>query len=205
MLDSRPSRHLAPTAMMECLNNNTNAIQAIAAVAIACLTGVLVWATLRYARAADKSLQLSKEQLDREWRPHLHVEVRKTKEGDAMMFVTNLAKPSVLVKTLRIRIDETGQYPATIHPLNIPLLGGHGDKKNIARDLVEELQFRGLVPTILQPSHQWRGAMSVSLVFESAGTYPETKWVGFVVTVRHNAIAELDPIRDVLATADPGK
>jgi len=41
------------------------------------LSVVLARATLRYAKAADRGLELSREQFEREWAPELHVRLER--------------------------------------------------------------------------------------------------------------------------------
>ncbi len=58
------------------------------------LSVVLARATLRYAKAADHGLELSREQFEREWAPELHVRLERASTADAKIVLTNLARAS---------------------------------------------------------------------------------------------------------------
>ena len=62
------------------------------------LSVVLARATLRYAKAADHGLELSREQFEREWAPELHIRLERASTADAKIIITNLARASVLLQ-----------------------------------------------------------------------------------------------------------
>src|SRR5579884_1704590 len=85
------------------------------------LSVVLARATLRYAKAADHGLELSREQFEREWAPELHVRMERASSADARIIITNLARASVLVQMRTM----TQAMPFERQYLNDPLVGGN--------------------------------------------------------------------------------
>ena len=66
-------------------------IPVIATVVTTILSVVLARATLRYAKATDKSLALAREEFERQWSPELHVKLEKLSSRKTNIVVTNLA------------------------------------------------------------------------------------------------------------------
>ena len=67
-------------------------IPLLATIVTTLVTVILARATLRYAAATDKSLELAREQFEREWAPELHIHIERLSEEDAKVIITNLAK-----------------------------------------------------------------------------------------------------------------
>jgi hypothetical protein len=88
------------------------------------LSVVLARATLRYAKAADRGLELSREQFEREWAPELHVRLERASTADARIIITNLARASVLLQLVQLR-TMTHAMPFERQYLNDPLVGGN--------------------------------------------------------------------------------
>src|SRR4029077_18038458 len=88
------------------------------------LSVVLARATLRYAKAADRGLELSREQFEREWAPELHVRMERASTADARIIITNLARASVLLQLVQLR-TMTHAMPFERQYLNDPLVGGN--------------------------------------------------------------------------------
>src|SRR5258708_26585260 len=88
------------------------------------LSVVLARATLRYAKAADRGLELSREQFEREWAPELHVRLERASTADAKIIITNLARASVLLQLVQLR-TMTHAIPFERQYLNDPLARAH--------------------------------------------------------------------------------
>src|SRR5690242_15491234 len=88
------------------------------------LSVVLARATLRYAKAADRGLELSREQFEREWAPELHVRLERASTADARIVLTNLARAAVLLQLVQLR-TMTHAVPFERQYLNDPLVGGN--------------------------------------------------------------------------------
>ena len=84
---------------------------------------VLARATLRYVEATDRSLELAREEFEREWNPDLHIKMERTSANEARIIVTNLAKTSVLLQLLQLR-KLSHATPFERCRLNDPLVGG---------------------------------------------------------------------------------
>jgi len=67
------------------LEDLVNFIPIIATVVTSILSVLMAQATLRYAKAADKSLALAREEFEREWAPELHVKLAKVSATDSVI------------------------------------------------------------------------------------------------------------------------
>jgi len=83
--------------------NWANYIPILATMVTTLLSIVLARATLRYAHATDRMLELTREQFEREWAPELHVRLEKVSATDARVIITNLAKASVLLQLVQLQ------------------------------------------------------------------------------------------------------
>ena len=61
-------------------------IPVIATVVTTILSVVLARATLRYAKATDKSLALAREEFEREWSPELHIKLERVSASEAKLW-----------------------------------------------------------------------------------------------------------------------
>jgi cell division protein FtsL len=100
-----------------------NFIPVLATIVTTILSIVLARATLRYAHAADRTLELAHEQFEREWAPELHLRMERTAATDARLVITNLAKTSVLLQLVQLRSTDHA-LPFEKQYLNEPLVGG---------------------------------------------------------------------------------
>src|SRR5437868_15365378 len=98
-------------------------IPVIATIVTTCFSIVLARATLRQVEATDKGLALAREEFEREWAPELHIKLRRLSATELEIYVTNLAKASVLLEVLQFR-NLTGARPFEKCTLNDPLIGG---------------------------------------------------------------------------------
>src|ERR1700744_4438646 len=94
------------------------------------LSVVLARATLRYGKAADHGLEVSREQFEREWAPDLHVRLERASTADAKIVITNLARASVLLQLVQLR-TMTHAMPFERQYLNDPLVGGNSWTQHI--------------------------------------------------------------------------
>src|SRR6185437_4789632 len=98
-------------------------IPVLATIVTTLLSIVLARATLRYAHASDRTLELAHEQFEREWAPELHIRLERVSATDARLIITNLAKTSVLLQLVQLR-NVSGVFPLEKQYLNDPLVGG---------------------------------------------------------------------------------
>ena len=153
----------------------------LATIVTTLVTVILARATLRYAHATDKSLELAREQFEREWAPELHIHIERVSEEDASIIITNLAKSSVLLQLVQIRKLQDA-VPFAKYPLNHPLVGG--------RSWMEDVGDRFLA----LGSHEFRGTVAASATFFCSGRLYRTDWFRFEVEVSGKAILRLVPI-----------
>ena len=102
------------------LYSNSAAVQAAASLVTLFLTFVLVWATLRYVKATKDSLQVAREQLEREWRPDLHVKLRAD-AGRVFIDCTNLGRAAVLADAVLLEAENGEKSQAAV---DLPILPG---------------------------------------------------------------------------------
>ena len=156
-------------------------IPLLATIVTTLVTVILARATLRYAAATDKSLELAREQFEREWAPELHIHIERLSEEDAKVIITNLAKSSVLLQLVQIRkIHEA--VPFAKYPLNHPLVGG--------RSWMEDVGDRFLA----LGSQEFRGTVAASATFFCSGRLYRTDWFRFELEVSGRNILRLVPI-----------
>jgi len=156
-------------------------IPLLATIVTTLVTVILARATLRYAAATDKSLELAREQFEREWAPELHIHIERLSEEDAKVIITNLAKSSVLLQLVQIRKIHDA-VPFAKYPLNHPLVGG--------RSWMEDVGDRFLA----LGSQEFRGTVAASATFFCSGRLYRTDWFRFQVEVRRGEIRRLDPV-----------
>jgi hypothetical protein len=163
------------------LQSVINLIPLVATVVTTLVTVILARATLRYSSATDKSLELAREQFEREWAPELHIHIERLSEEDAKIIITNLAKSSVLLQLVQIRKIHDA-VPFAKYPLNHPLVGG--------RSWMEEVGDRLLV----LGDRGFRGTIAASATFFCSGRLYRTDWFRFEVEVSGRNIVRLVPI-----------
>lgn len=153
----------------------------LATIVTTLVTVILARATLRYAAATDKSLDLAREQFEREWAPELHIHIERVSEEDASIIVTNLAKSSVLLQLVQIRKLQDA-VPFAKYALNHPLVGG----RSWMEDAGDKFLALG--------SHEFRGTVAASATFFCSGRLYRTDWFRFDVEVSGKTIVRLVPI-----------
>jgi cell division protein FtsL len=153
----------------------------LATIVTTLVTVILARATLRYAAATDKSLELAREQFEREWAPELHIHVERLSEEDARVIITNLAKSSVLLQLVQIRKLQDA-VPFAKYALNHPLVGG--------RSWMEDVGDRFLA----LGSQEFRGTVAASATFFCSGRLYRTDWFRFELEVSGRTILRLVPI-----------
>jgi hypothetical protein len=162
------------------LSTLVNFIPVLATIVTTMLSIVLARATLRYAHAADRTLELAHEQFEREWAPELHVRLERGSGEDARIIITNLAKTSVLLQLLQLR-NTSSPMPFEKQYLNDPLVGGAAWNGHIGERLlhVTGSDFKGLV--------------AASASFYAAGRLFRTDWFRFNVEIRRGQIEKIHP------------
>jgi hypothetical protein len=145
------------------------------------LSVVLARATLRYAKAADHGLELSREQFEREWAPELHVRLERASATDARIIITNLARASVLLQLVQLR-TMTHAMPFERQYLNDPLVGGNTWTQHIGGRI---LAITG---------NDFEGTIAASVSFYAAGRLYRSDWFRFDVEIEHGRFAKVEPV-----------
>jgi len=163
------------------LEDLVNFIPIIATVVTSILSVLMAQATLRYAKAADKSLALAREEFEREWAPELHVKLAKVSATDSVIIVTNLAKISVLIQMVQLkRLSHAIPFERIF--LNEPLVGGMTWTQNFQRRL------------ITATGDDFDGPIAASITFFASGRMFRTDWFRFQIKVKRGQIIDLEPI-----------
>jgi hypothetical protein len=158
-----------------------NFIPVLATIVTTILSIVLARATLRYAHAADRTLELAHEQFEREWAPELHLRLERVSGADARLVITNLAKTSVLLQLIQLR-NVSGTFPLEKQYLNDPLVGGMAWNGPIGEHL---LHLTG---------HNFSGPIAASASFYSSGRLFRTDWFRFKIEIHGGRIERIDPV-----------
>jgi hypothetical protein len=145
------------------------------------LSVVLARATLRYAKAADHSLELSREQFEREWAPELHVRLERASTADARIVITNLARASVLLQLVQLR-TMTHAMPFERQYLNEPLVGGTTWNQHMGERIL------GIA------GNDFEGTIAVSVSFYSAGRLYRTDWFRFDIEIVRGRFEKVEPV-----------
>lgn len=145
------------------------------------LSVVLARATLRYAKAADHTLELSREQFEREWAPELHVRLERASTADAKIVLTNLARASVLLQLVQLR-TMTHAMPFERQYLNDPLVGGSTWTQHIGDRI---LAITG---------NDFEGTIAASVSFYAAGRLYRSDWFRFDVEIERGRFEKIEPV-----------
>jgi hypothetical protein len=145
------------------------------------LSVVLARATLRYAKAADHTLDLSREQFEREWAPELHVRLERASTADAKIVLTNLARASVLLQLVQLR-TMTHAMPFERQYLNDPLVGGSTWTHHIGDRI---LAITG---------NDFEGTIAASVSFYAAGRLYRSDWFRFDVEIDRGRFEKIEPV-----------
>jgi len=141
---------------------------------------VLARATLRQVEATDRSLELAREEFEREWSPDLHVKIERMSATEAKVVVTNLAKTSVLLQLLQLR-KLSHAMPFERCRLNDPLVGG--------MTWSQEMGKRILACT----GEEFEGPLAAAITFYASGRMYRTDWFRSQIQVREGRIVSLEP------------
>jgi hypothetical protein len=155
-------------------------IPVIATIVTTFFSIVLARATLRYVEATDRSLELAREEFEREWNPDLHIKIERVSNSDAQIIVTNLGKTSVLLQLLQLR-KLSHATPFERCRLNDPLVGG--------LTWTQEMGKRILACT----GYEFEGPIAAAMTFYAAGRMYRTDWFRSQIVVREGRIVSLEP------------
>ena len=158
-----------------------NLIPVLATVVTTILSIILARANLRYAHAADRTVELAHEQFEREWAPELHIRLERAGATDAKIIVTNLAKTSVLLQIIQFR-NIAGPLPLEKQQLNDPLIGGTAWTSHLGERI---LNLTG---------KEFAGPIAASVSFYAAGRLFRTDWFRFKVEVRGGRFEKIEPV-----------
>ena len=157
-----------------------NYVPVIATVVTSFFSVVLARATLRYVEATDKSLNLAREEFEREWSPDLHIKLERVSPTEVRAVVTNLAKSSVLLQLLQLR-KISHAVPFARHRLNDPLVGGMTWTQEMGRHI------------LACTGKEFEGPIAASLTFYSSGRMYRTDWFRSHIQVGNGRILSLEP------------
>jgi hypothetical protein len=155
-------------------------IPVIATIVTTFFSIVLARATLRYVEATDRSVELAREEFERQWNPDLHIKLERVSPTEARIIVTNLAKTSVLLQLLQLR-KLTHATPFERCRLNDPLVGG--------TTWQQEMGKRILACT----GYEFEGPIAAAMTFYAAGRMYRTDWFRSQIVVRDGHIVSLEP------------
>jgi len=155
-------------------------IPVIATLVTTIFSVVLARATLRDVEATDRSLDLAREEFERQWNPDLHIKLERISPTEARIIVTNLAKTSVLMQLLQLR-KLSHATPFERCRLNDPLVGG--------TTWTQEMGKRILACT----GYEFEGPIAAAMTFYAAGRMYRTDWFRAQIVVREGHIVSLEP------------
>ena len=155
-------------------------IPVIATIVTTFFSVVLARATLRYVEATDRHLELAREEFEREWNPDLHIKMERISPTEARIIVTNLAKTSVLLQLLQLRMLSHAT-PFERFRLNDPLVGGMTWTQEMGKRLIASTGV------------EFEGPIAVAMTFYAAGRMYRTDWFRSQIVVRDGHIVTLDP------------
>jgi hypothetical protein len=155
-------------------------IPIIATIVTTFFSVILARATLRYVEATDRSLELAREEFEREWNPDLHVKMERVSPNEARIIVTNLAKTSVLLQLLQLRMLSHAT-PFERFRLNDPLVGGMTWTQEMGKRLIASTGV------------EFEGPIAVAMTFYAAGRMYRTDWFRSQIVVRDGHIVTLEP------------
>jgi len=155
-------------------------IPVIATIVTTFFSVILARATMRYVESTDRSLELAREEFERQWNPDLHIKLERISPTEARIIVTNLAKTSVLLQLLQLR-KLTHATPFERCRLNDPLVGG--------LTWQQEMGKRILACT----GYEFEGPIAAAMTFYAAGRMYRTDWFRSQIVVRDGHIVSLEP------------
>ena len=155
-------------------------IPVIATIVTTFFSVVLARATLRYVEATDRHLELAREEFEREWNPDLHIKMERISPTEARIIVTNLAKTSVLLQLLQLRMLSHAT-PFERFRLNDPLVGGMTWTQEMGKRLIASTGV------------EFEGPIAVAMTFYAAGRMYRTDWFRSQIVVRDGHIVTLEP------------
>ena len=155
-------------------------VPVIATIVTCIFSVILARATLRYVEATDKSLNLAREEFEREWSPDLHIKLERVSATEVRVIVTNLAKSSVLLQLLQLR-KISHAVPFERCRLNDPLVGGVTWTQELGRHI------------LACTGQEFEGPIAASMTFYSSGRMFRTDWFRSQIQVRDGRILSLEP------------
>jgi len=157
-----------------------NYIPVIATLVTTFFSIVLARATLRYVESTDRSLELAREEFERQWNPDLHIKMERLSPTEARIIVTNLAKTSVLLQLLQLR-KLSHATPFERCRLNDPLVGGTTWSQEMGKRILACTGF------------EFEGPIAAAMTFYAAGRMYRTDWFRSQIVVREGHIVSLEP------------
>ena len=161
--------------------------QAVATAFVGRLTNRLAASTDAYAQTTNDALELSRDQLERDWRPDVRIaDIQRRGPGDVVLSIANIARPDVLVKQIKMRRvrrpDEAINAQDDLEKRLVALVpGGQVLEVTIT---IQMSNCRGVWNAPPDPPQRsvWKTDVDLALVFESARGENQTPWFNCAVT-----------------------
>jgi hypothetical protein len=176
---------MSQQSLIAWLNLNSGAVQALCAIGILVLTAALVCATIWYARLTRRAVALTTQQFERDWSPDLRIaDIQYSGSGLVNLRIANLAKPAALVRLLRIGTG--GRVLQNIPPqdvMDFPLVllvpGGQTHDDYSIHGEMGLYRTKYSPPPVPPGRSPWSAGLSVTLVYDCAGSEHQTPWFDF--------------------------
>ena len=170
---------------MNWFNQYAAAIQALAALGVVLLTAFLVWATLRYANLTAQSLQLTRDQFERQWHVDIRLTLLKESPRVAALQITNLSVPPAFLQNLTVRVNGEPPSQETNYPLNKLIAGTHSESIDIYEQLIKSLVNRGLISSAPKEGAEWAGDMAINVSFFCGAKWGEAGPLKFRLSLHY--------------------
>lgn len=194
--------------LIQWLDQNVGAIQALSSVAVAVLTLFLVSFTRRYvhrtgemldvtrdqlrlleqqAKEEARALALAHEQFEQEWKPDLRISLvwRPNQDGVSAK-VANLVKPSALITAIRIASGSSKDI--VTFPKSDLILGGVATEIAVKSELLQYRELKNPSAPIWET-----GQIGISFIYYCAGRTLETDWYHLSVSFKDQSIERVVP------------
>lgn len=203
---------------MNWLNLNAPAVQALCAITIVVLTGLLAWYAFQSVKRTDralhlsgdqlkeqqkslvllesqivdqrKSFELAREEFEREWQPQMRAFVHRTHSQDVRLDLVNLGRIAIHVESLEVGIGHGTSLK--VQPFEyIQLISVNGSRsENIHTYLISALKEQLVVSNL----RDCDGNMAVRVSYFSAGASHMSDWTHFGFVMRREEIIQITPM-----------
>ena len=158
------------------LNENSGAVQAISAVAIALLTWALVRGTLRYVRTTEEVLKTTQDQADllreqgereKQVEIHLSLDVRPSTSttNDAILLVANLSRTGIFLERLIVSVEVGDVGSRAYFPLRMIVPAFASESITCTSFIYESFQGTGLA------REKYLGSVTITVEYRAHGQF----------------------------------